>query len=139
MMEEKAFYNFTGEKMIGIDLIKTQRMQRLMERFQDKALQKFLSKEEIKLVKNYKTASGFWAAKEAASKALGVGIGAECSFHDITITKTQKGAPLLHFSTKVIKNFNIVDTSLSITHDGEYAIAVVAIEKGNKSPSSNKI
>jgi len=25
-------------------------------------------------------------------------------------------------------NFNIKDTSISITHDGEYAIAVVAIE-----------
>ena len=116
--------------MIGIDLIKTERMKRLMDRFEDKALQKFLSEEEIKLVKNYKTASGFWAVKEAGSKALGVGIGSECSFHDMTITKTPKGAPQLEFSKKVMQNFNIKDTSLSITHDGEYAIAVVTIEKG---------
>ena len=47
--------------MIGIDLIKTSRMNRLIERFGDKALHKFLSHDEIKLVKNYKTASGFWA------------------------------------------------------------------------------
>jgi len=114
--------------MIGIDLIKTSRMNRMIERFGDKALLKFLSKEEIKLVKNYKTASGFWAVKEACSKALGVGIGAECSFHDITISKTKKGAPLLYLSDKIIKKFNIIDTSVSITHDGEYAIAVVAIE-----------
>lgn len=114
--------------MIGIDLIKTSRMSRFIERFGDKALQKFLTKDEIALVKNYKTASGFWAAKEAVSKALGVGIGSECSFHDIEIVKTPKGAPTLKLSTKLVEKFNITDTSLSITHDGEYAIAVTAIE-----------
>ena len=114
--------------MIGIDLIKTSRMNRLMERFGEKALQKFLSTQEIQLVKNYKTASGFWAVKEAVSKALGVGIGSECSFHDITIFKTSKGAPKIELASHIVKKFNIVDTSISITHDGEYAIAVVAIE-----------
>ena len=115
--------------MIGIDLIKTSRMDRLMERFGDKALQKFLCENEITLVKNHKTAAGFWAVKEACSKALGVGIGSECGFHDIEITKTQKGAPQIKLSDKIMKQFDINDTSVSITHDGEYAIAVVAIER----------
>jgi len=114
--------------MIGIDLIKTSRMQRLIDKFGQKALEKFLSPTEIELALNYKTAAGFWAAKEALSKALGVGIGAECSFKDITISKTQKGAPKLELSQKLIDAFEIKDTSLSITHDGEYAIAVVALE-----------
>ena len=39
--------------MIGIDLIKTSRMNHLMQRFGDKALKKFLSQDEIKLVKNF--------------------------------------------------------------------------------------
>ena len=121
--------------MIGIDIIKTSRMNRLIERFGDKALQKFLCPDEISLVKNHKTASGFWAAKEACSKALGVGIGSECGFHDIVIEKTAKGAPILKLSDRLLNNFNITDTSLSITHDGEYAIAVVAIE----SSTANKI
>ena len=114
--------------MIGIDLIKTSRMQRLMERFDEKALQKFLSQDEISLVKNHKSAAGFWAVKEAASKALGTGIGSECGFHDINISKTPKGAPVIKFSKKVTEDFGIKDASVSITHDGEYAIAVVAIE-----------
>ena len=121
--------------MIGIDLIKTSRMNRLIERFGEKALLKFLCEDEISLVKNYKTASGFWAVKEACSKALGVGIGSECSFHDIYISKTTKGAPEISLSKKIIDNYNITDTSVSITHDGEYAIAVVAIE----STTTNKI
>jgi len=114
--------------MIGIDLIKTSRMNRLIERFGEKALLRFLSHEEIKLIKNYKTASGFWAVKEAVSKALGVGIGKECAFNDIKIYKTDKGAPKLELSNKLIENFNISHSSVSITHDGEYAIAVVAIQ-----------
>lgn len=114
--------------MIGIDLIKLSRMKRLIERFGDKGLSKFLSPNEIKLIKNHKTAAGFWAAKEATSKALGVGIGSTCSFLDISISKTDKGAPKISLSQRLIEDFSITDTSVSITHDGEYAIAVVAIE-----------
>lgn len=121
--------------MIGIDLIKTSRMSRFMERFGEKALCRFLSIEEISLVKNYKTASGFWAAKEACSKALGVGIGSECGFFDMVIFKSKTGAPTLKLSQRLIDKFFVKDVSLSITHDGEYAIAVVAIE----SASADKI
>jgi holo-[acyl-carrier protein] synthase len=115
--------------MIGIDLIKSSRMEKMIDKFGDKALLRFLSAEEIKLVKNYKTAAGFWAVKEACSKALGVGIGRECLFEDMMISKTLKGAPLLELSSRLIENFHIKDTSISITHDGDYAIAVVTLEK----------
>ncbi len=104
-------------------------MKKLIEKYDNKFLEKFLSPQEILLVKNYRTAAGFWAAKEAASKALGCGIGADCSFYDITITKTAKGAPLLELSIKVKEQFNIQTSALSITHDGDYAIAVVTHEK----------
>ena len=114
--------------MIGIDLIRLERMKRLMERFGDKALSKFLTPEEMLLVKNHKTAAGFWAVKEACSKALGTGIGAECGFHDIVISKTAKGAPQVTLPPHLVERFKIADTSVSITHDGDYAIAVVAIE-----------
>lgn len=113
--------------MIGVDLIKTNRMERFIKRFGDRALQKFLSNDEIALVKNHRTAAGFWAAKEACSKALGCGIGYECGFHDIILSKTPKGAPQLTLSPKVQHNFAITDISVSITHDGDYAIAVVAL------------
>lgn len=114
--------------MIGVDLVKLERMKHMMERFSQKSLQKFLSPDEIALVKNHKTAAGFWAAKEACSKALGTGIGSECSFFDISISKTPKGAPILSLSEKLVEKFQIKSSSLSITHDGDYAIAVVALE-----------
>jgi len=123
--------------MIGIDIIKTSRMERLMERFGAKGLRKFLCDEEIALVKSSKTAAGFWATKEAFSKALETGIGAECAFKDIQIYKTAKGAPKLALSKTIVERFNIIDATLSITHDGEYAISVVNIECN--SPTTDKI
>jgi len=123
--------------MIGIDIIKTSRMQRLMLRFGEKGLQKFLDDEEIALVKSYKTAAGFWATKEALSKAIGTGIGAECSFKDIKIYKTDKGAPKLALSKSLVERFDILNAALSITHDGEYAISVVTLQYN--SPTTNKV
>ncbi|HEX5670333.1 MAG TPA: holo-ACP synthase [Sulfuricurvum sp.] len=114
--------------MIGIDLIKTDRMKHLIERFGDRGLSKFLSEDEILLIKNHRNAAGFWAAKEACAKALGCGIGHECGFHDIVLSKTAKGAPRIALNHKVSEYFNTKNISVSITHDGDYAIAVVAIE-----------
>ena len=116
--------------MIGIDLIRHDRMKRSMERFGDKFLLRFLSPDEMLLVKNPKTAAGFWAAKEACSKALGTGIGRECGFHDIVLFKTQRGAPRISLAQEILQKFKISDISLSISHDGDYAVAVVAIEAG---------
>jgi len=124
--------------MIGVDLIKTARMERLIERFGEKGLKKFLSSAEIALVKSHKTAAGFWAVKEAFSKALGTGIGAECSFYDIKIYKDDKGAPKIALSSKIIQNFSIESVALSITHDGEYAIAVVTIQSSTASDKIQK-
>lgn len=109
-------------------MIKVDRMESLLERFGDRGLQKFLSADEISLIKNPRNAAGFWAAKEACAKALGCGIGSECGFHDILLSKSSKGAPILTLSSRIITLFNITAASVSITHDGEYAIAVVALE-----------
>lgn len=118
--------------MIGIDLISIERIQKLQERFGDKALQRYLTQEEILLVKNNATAAGFYAAKEAVSKALGIGISSQCSFFDIQIHKDTFNAPYFTLSKKLIDAYGITDTALSITHDGGFAIAVAVIE-GKKS------
>ena len=115
--------------MIGVDIVVISRIEKMMEKFGDKALERFLSPKEIALVKSPSSAAGYWAAKEAASKALATGIGKECGFHDIKISKTKKGAPLLKYSKKIQKKHKIKNSSVSITHDGGFAIAVVAIQR----------
>jgi len=115
--------------MIGIDITVISRIQKMIDRFGNKALKKFLSNKEIKLAKTTSSYAGFWAAKEAAAKAIGTGIGKNCSFHDIKIKKLKSGQPILKYKKKIRKKYNIKLTSLSITHDGGFAIAVVVNER----------
>lgn len=112
-------------------------MRDLIKKFPQKGLNKFLSEDEIKLVKSYQTAAGFWAAKEAFSKAIKRGIGKDCSFKDIKIYKDENGAPNIALSKNIVQKFNILDVTLSITHDGEYAISVVNVKL--KSTATNKV
>ena len=112
--------------MIGIDIVLITRIESMINKFNNKALKKFLSKKEIKIAKRIDTIAGFWAAKEAASKAIGTGIGKNCSFEDIKISKNKLGAPILKYKKHIRKRYNISSTSLSISHDGNFAIAVVA-------------
>ncbi len=121
--------------MIGVDLVKIERIKKFTERFGDKALKKFLTPSEINLAKSTNTIAGFWAAKEAISKALGLGICQKCSFFDIKIYKNEKNKPYFKLAKKLIQKFDIIDTDLSITHDDGYAIAVAHIETKT---SSNK-
>ncbi len=114
--------------MIGIDLIKIDRIKKFNGRFGDKALKKFLDDDEIKLVKSLESIAGFWAAKEAISKALGLGISEKCGFFDIKIFKDEKNKPYFKLSKNLIDEFKIVDLDLSITHDGGFAIALAHIE-----------
>ena len=111
--------------MIGIDITVISRIEKLINKWGEKSLKRFLSSKEIALGKSTSTYAGFWAAKEAASKAIGTGIGKSCTFHDIKIKKLKSGQPVLKYKKKIRKKYNIKSTSLSITHDGGFAIAVV--------------
>jgi holo-[acyl-carrier protein] synthase len=111
--------------MIGIDITSTDRIKKMYEKFGDKFYEKFLNQNEIELIKKPETAAGFWAAKEAASKAIGTGIGGSCSFHDIKIKKDDLGAPKIKYKKEIRKKFGIKKSHLTITHDAGFAIAVV--------------
>lgn len=118
--------------MVGCDIVACSRIEKIYNRHKTFFLDKFLSKKEQIYIKNSNTLAGFWAIKEAASKALGVGISKECSFFDIIISKDDKNAPHIDFSQRVIKKFNIKSSSVSMAHDGGFAIAIVTIETLSK-------
>ncbi|MCE3039267.1 holo-ACP synthase [Helicobacter anatolicus] len=111
---------------IGIDIVAITRIQKIYNKHSQKFLERFLSQEEILLTRNnIQTIAGFWAAKEACSKAIGTGIGAELGFLDIHIGKNSKNAPMIHLQKDKKLALGFQDFSLSITHDGNFAIAVV--------------
>lgn len=112
---------------IGTDIIQISRMEKLIENYGDNFKKKYLTPSEIIMAKKISTLAGLWAAKESISKALGCGICKDLTFQDIIISKNNKGAPVFHLSQKAQKIHNIVDSSLSISHDGGFAIAVVVL------------
>jgi holo-[acyl-carrier protein] synthase len=112
---------------IGTDIIQIERIEKLIEKYGIKFKQRYLCEKEITMAVKTNTLAGLWASKEAISKALGCGIGNDLSFHDIIIAKNDKGAPYFVLSEDAQKRHKIKDSSLSISHDGGFAIAVVAI------------
>jgi holo-[acyl-carrier protein] synthase len=113
---------------IGTDITVINRIEASMEKFGDKFLEKLLSHEEEKLSRKKESIAGYWAAKEAISKALGCGIGKELNFHDIILYKDTKGAPHFRLTDKAQAIHKVRNASLSIAHDGGFAIAVVVID-----------
>jgi len=122
-----SFFCYTYSMKVGTDITQISRIQRAIKRHPERFLKRYLTDEEIKLVKKPATAAGFWAAKEAIAKALGCGIGTSLSFHDIILTKDTQGAPSFSLSAKASQHYPIQSASLSISHDGGFAIAVVVI------------
>ncbi|EIF51881.1 MULTISPECIES: holo-ACP synthase [Sulfurovum] len=114
---------------IGTDIVEIKRIEKALTQFGDKFKQRFLNPQEIEFVQKTASIAGFWAAKEAIAKALGCGIGSELTFHDIIITKNSRGAPTFILSKEAQKIHQIKTSSLSISHDGGFAIAVAVISQ----------
>jgi holo-[acyl-carrier protein] synthase len=112
---------------IGTDIVVISRIEKSIQKFGDKFLDRFLSKEEQKTATRTESIAGYWGAKEAISKALGCGIGAELCFHDIQIYKDKKGAPHFRLTPKAQDIHKISESSLSIAHDGGFAIAIATL------------
>jgi len=112
---------------IGTDITVVSRIEKSFNKFGKKFLNKFLNESEQKLSTKIESIAGYWASKEAISKALGCGIGAELSFLDIIIYKDTKNAPYFKLSPKAQERHKIKSSSLSISHDGGFAIAVVVL------------
>lgn len=120
---------------IGIDVVNIKRIKNILKKNKKNFLKKILSEKELK--KNISEAfiSKRFAAKEAFSKALGIGIGKNLSFKDITILNDKNGKPKILINNKIKKIISKLYKSkkftihLSLTDDYPFAIANVLILK----------
>ena len=110
----------------GIDIIRVNRRERI------KHLDKIFTLNELEYFKEHKaleTKAGMYAAKEALLKSLGVSLNVY-SFLDIEVIHNNY-RPYFVFHNKLeeyIKKESL-NFSLSISHDGEYAVASVICYK----------
>jgi holo-[acyl-carrier protein] synthase len=121
---------------IGTDIVKVARMQRNIERWGDRFAERILTSTEFDEFSATAKKANFlakrFAAKEAASKAMGLGFQDGLELKHISILHEENGKPLLEFSG-FAKNFlaenNINSAHLSLSDEKEYAVAFVAMEK----------
>lgn len=76
------------------------------------------------------SAAAIFAAKESTLKAFSVGIG-DIPLTDIEVTHAASGAPSLSLhgaAARRAESLGVARLHLSITHQGEYAAAVVILE-----------
>ena len=121
----------------GVDIAEIQRISQAIIKGGDAFLNRVYTEKEIAEAQNKKQAqiayyAGRWAAKEALSKALGCGIGKNCSFTDIEVLTLPSGAPFMTLSGNALRAFEQLECEnifVSISHEQNYAVAMVTLEK----------
>lgn len=118
--------------MVGCDIVKVDRFEDIKNL--DGFLNKYFALSEIDYIKskNYstQTIAGLYACKEAVLKAFGIGIGRELALNKVEISHNDFGAPQIVMSNSVeffLKKLHKKSIFVSISHDGDYAMAVCQI------------
>lgn len=112
----------------GIDLVKIERFMKLKEN--PSFMHSIFQEEELEYIHNHNdnlaTIAGIFASKEAFLKAIKKGID-DYSLKDIHISHDSHNAPFILLENRLKEDISFQNISLSISHDGEYAIAMVSI------------
>lgn len=119
-----------------MDLIRISRIAECLEKHGDRFLKRVYHPAEIERSRHRKKVAeylaGCFAVKEAALKAIGDFPGRAISWADIYITHESTGKPTLNFSGNALNCINeklVTHAHVTITHDGNIALAQVILEK----------
>ena len=116
-----------GTTELGIDIIKVERIAAALKRFGDRFPRRVLTENEQRYVRNRpQNFAGRWAAKEAVSKVLGLGVRG-IGWRDIEVVRLPTGQPsvLLHGRAAArAEQLGMGRIALSITHESDYAVAI---------------
>ena len=114
---------------IGHDLIEIERIKKVHERHGEHFLNRVFTSVEISYCLSFKnpypSLAARFAAKEAASKAFGLGIGKEIKWHDLEIKRDPRGKPYFKLSSSLLSRFPSANLLLSLSHTKEMASAFV--------------
>ncbi len=122
---------------IGIDIIRVERMKEVVGRWGEKFLHRVFTDGEIAYCYEKKnpflSLSVRFAAKEALIKAIGSM--ASIPFTDIEVVSRGNGKPVIHPKGRLEEFFRdnyLCNAHLSLSHESDYGIAFVVIEKENR-------
>ncbi|MEO8462137.1 MAG: holo-ACP synthase [Chloroflexota bacterium] len=116
-----------GTTELGIDIIKVDRIRRSLARFGPRFSNRVLTPSEQRYVRDRpETFAGRWAAKEAVSKVLGLGVRG-IGWRDIEIERLPTGQPAVRLHGRAerrAEQLGMERVAVSISHEADYAVAI---------------
>jgi holo-[acyl-carrier protein] synthase len=116
-----------GTAEVGLDIIRVERIRTALGRFGDRLIGRVLTPREAAYVRGRpETFAGRWAAKEAVSKVLGLGVRG-IGWRDIEIERLPTGQPAVRLHGRAAaraEQLGMARIAVSITHEHEYALAI---------------
>lgn len=120
---------------LGTDIAEIERVEKALARTGIAFAERILTASEMERFHQTKQQGRFlakrFAAKEAASKALGTGIAMGVTFHDFIISNDDLGKPhltLTHKALELATGMKVTNMHLSISDERQYAVATVIYE-----------
>lgn len=112
----------------GVDLVKMARIEAMLNKYGERLMTRlFSSAEQASVRSGVSYYAGRFAAKEAIAKAIGCGIWRHgVTFTDIEILRAASGRPVVRLHGRARERFAAIggkEISVSISHDGDYAMA----------------
>lgn len=105
---------------IGNDLINISRIEKTIERFGDRFIQRiFTEQEQIKSEKRRLRVASYakrFAAKEACSKALGTGFRKGVFWHDMGVINLPSGKPTMNLTGGALKRLKEITPEGQVAH-----------------------
>lgn len=116
-----------GTTELGIDIVRVARIRAALERFGERFVTRVCSPAEATYVRGRpETLAGRWAAKEAVSKVLGLGVRG-IGWRDIEIERLPTGQPAVVLHGRAAERaaqLGMGRIALSISHEDEFAVAI---------------
>ena len=116
-----------GTTELGIDIIKVDRIRAALDKFGARFSNRVLTESERRYVRDRpETMAGRWAAKEAVSKVLGLGVRG-IGWRDIEIERMPTGQPAVRLHGRAAaraEQLGMERIAVSITHESDYAVAI---------------
>ena len=116
-----------GTTELGIDIIAIDRIRETMVRFGERFSNRVLTARERAYVRDRpETFAGRWAAKEAVSKVLGLGVRG-IGWREIEIERLPTGQPSVRLHDRAAaraEQLGMGRIAVSISHEADYAVAI---------------
>ncbi len=122
---------------IGVDVVNIRRMGRVIDRWGARFINRVFTPRETNFCsqgpRSVSSLALRFAAKEAFSKAIGLGMRKGIRWRDIEIVQNPNGRPDLNVTGEALSfchKEGITRLHVSLSDEGSYGVAVVVVEKG---------